>query len=384
MKRILLGIFVALPLLVLFSCTGKEDEDSARTGWEDMFKPSEEPVSSEDPGESYDPSSGEQWFKMIGMICCWTDVAKRTKLDYIDIAKRTGLNTFSIYNADMRSDVWKAYTGECARNGIDIEFEEHMLGWLLPRDLYNQGFDSDGTNFNDYYRMNDRGVRVNDVNGCPSCQAALDTIRQRAHFIADHYRSTNNKYYCWLDDGGDICHCPKCKDLNPADQALMFENVIIKGLRDVNPDATLAHLAYFNTVEAPRKVKPEEGIFLEFAPIDRSRPLTDSFASGKDGRTHGQYVKALEDNLKVFPVETAQVLEYWLDCSLYSNWDETNLKEVPWNQKNFEADVDLYASHGIRYVTTYTSYISAAYVAKFGYPDCIDKYATYLRDYVKE
>lgn len=384
MKRLL--SVLSLIILLLPACTPNTDDNSARSGWEDMFKPEEpeEPDSGDDSG--YDPESGEKWFKMIGIICCWTDVSKRSKLDYIEIAKRTGINTFSIYNADMRSDVWKAYTGECARNGIDIEFEEHMLGWLLPRDLFNKGMDSDGTNFNDYYRMNDGGVRVNDVNGCPSCPAALDTIRNRAHFIAERYRSTNNKYYCWLDDGGDICHCPKCKDLNPADQALIFENAIIEGLRDVNPDATLAHLAYYNTVEAPKKTKPAEGIFLEFAPIDRDHyhAMSVSWASGKDGRTHGQYLKALSDNLKVFPKETAQVLDYWLDCSLFSNWDESNLKEVYWDQQMFEDDVKTYASYGIRNITTYTSYISAKYVEKFGYPYCIDRYAEYLRDYVKK
>ena len=377
----------ALMLLAAVSCSPAADDQSARQGWEDMFKPVETPTEeSSDPGESYDPESGERWFKMIGIICCWTDVAIRSKLDYIDIAKRTGINTFSIYNCDKNSSVWKSYTAECARNGIDIEFEEHMVGWLLPRDLFNQGFDSDGTNFNDYYRMNDRGIRVNDVNGCPSCPATLDTVRARAMIIGERYRSTNNKYYCWLDDGGDICHCPKCKDLNPADQALLFENATLEGLRAVNPEATLAHLAYYNTVEAPKKIKPSEGIFLEFAPIDRdhSRPMSEANASGKDARTHGQYLKALSDNLKVFPVETAQVLDYWLDCSLFSGWDETNLKQVPWNQALFEDDVKTYASYGIRNITTYTSYISANYVKKFGYPDCIDKYATYLRDFVKK
>ena len=50
----------------------------------------------------------------------------------------------------------------------------------------------------------------------------------------------------------------------------------------------------------------------------------------------------------------------------------------------FEDDVKTYASYGIRNITTYTSYISAKYVEKFGYPYCIDRYAEYLRDYVKK
>ena len=366
--------------MLLPSCS-KDDGNTAQKGWEDMFKSEDpvEPEESKDPiYEDYDPDGEEPWFLTRGIICCWTDVSKRSKLDYIEIAKRTGLNCFSIYNADLSSDVWKSYTGECERNGIDIEFEEHMLGWLLPREEYEL--------HPEYFRMNDKGIRVSDANGCPSNQDALDIIRERAKIIGEKYRSTNNKYYCWLDDTGDICHCPDCKDLNPADQALLFENVIIEGLRAVNPDATLAHLAYYNTVEAPTKVKPVEGIFLEFAPIDRDhyRPMSDSGASGKDKRTHGAYLKALEDNLKIFPRETAQVLEYWLDCSLFSNWDESNLCEVAWNQELFESDIKTYASYGIRHVTCYTSYISANYVAKFGYPTCIDNYAEGLRDFVNK
>ena len=376
MRRVL-ETLAAIAVLAT-SCTTK-DETLARQGWEDMFKPVEiVPEDSEDPDESYDPQSGEKWFKMIGIICSWTDVARRAKLDYVDIAKRTGINTFSIYNFPMDTDEWKSYTAECQRNGIDIEYEEHMLGWLLPRDLYGE--------HPEYYRMDKNGNRVNDANGCPSNKEALEIIRDRAKVIGERYRSTNNKYYCWLDDTGDVCHCPECKDLSPADQAPTFENVIIEGLREVNPDATLAHLAYYNTVEAPTKVKPAEGIFLEFAPIDRDHyhTMSTSWASGKDGRTHGQYLKALADNLKVFPKETAQVLEYWLDCSLFSDWDESNLKEVAWNQALFEDDVKTYASYGIRNITCYTAYIGAAYVAKFGYPSCIDSYAEYLRDYVKE
>ena len=33
--------------------------------------------------------------------------------------------------------------------------------------------------------------------------------------------------------------------------------------------ASLAHLAYANTLTPPEKVNPVEGVFLEFAPINR-------------------------------------------------------------------------------------------------------------------
>ena len=85
----------------------------------------------------------------------------------------------------------------------------------------------------------------------------------------------------------------------------------------------MAHLAYQGTIPAPEIVKPENDIFLEFAPFNRrwDKPLRERDAI-RDGMTitHGEYIDALEANLKVFPKETAQVLEYWMDVSLFSDW----------------------------------------------------------------
>ena len=73
--------------------------------------------------------------------------------------------------------------------------------------------------------------------------------------------SSNNKYYYWLDDGGKRCHCKLCDKYNDSDQALLIENQIIRALKEVNPQAKLAHLAYQGTIPAPEIVKPENDIF---------------------------------------------------------------------------------------------------------------------------
>lgn len=362
----LIGCF-ALPS----SCTPEENAGS-REGWENMFKKDTIPVNNDTIPE------GESWFKVKGVVCSWDDVSDASVLDYIGIAKKTGLNCFSIWGADRNSQKWKSFENECKENGIDLEFQEHMLSYLLPRDLYGE--------HPEYYRMTAQGVRTNDVNGCPSCEAALEIIKKRAEIIAENYKSTNNRYYCWLDDGGDVCYCPKCRDLSASDQALLFENAIIEGLRRVNPDATLAHLAYFNTVEAPKSVTPAEGIFLEFAPIDRDHyhAMSESYAVGKDGRSHGVYLKALGDNLKVFPKETAMVLEYWLDDSLWSNWDRENMKKVYWDRDLFLDDINTYAAYGIRNITCYTAWIGPTYTRRFGYPTCLEEYGIGLTEYEKK
>lgn len=348
-------IVAAFALFAAVSCD-KDNGYDATKDYEDMFK--EEGKDEPTPPAPPVPED-ESWFKMKGVVCSWSDVNDRSVIDYIKIARDSGLNCFSIYNAPRNTELWDRFAKECADSGIDLEFEEHMLSYLLPRNLFDE--------HPEYFRMNKGGVRINDVNGCPSSQAALEVMKTRAKDIARNYKSTNNRYYCWLDDGGDVCYCDKCKDLSASDQALIFENAILEGLKSVNPDAMLAHLAYYNTVDAPKNVEPAEGIFLEFAPIGRDRyhALTDTWAKGSDGRTHAEYIRALYDNLQLFPVETAQVLEYWLDDSLYSGWDPWNLKPVFWDHTLFFLDIQKYASFGIRNITCYTAYVGPAYVKKF-------------------
>lgn len=365
MKRIFRTIISAIAVFAALTACDKKDQGSAVSGWEHLIEP--------DPEIPQD----EQFFLTRGVVAGWSDVGNRDVLDYIKIAKEHGLNTFSIYGADRSSQVWKDFAAQCAINGVKLEYEEHMMSFLLPRDLFSQ--------HPEYFRMDTHFARTNDANGCPSNKDALDIVYKNALDIGRRYQPTNHKYYFWLDDGGDVCHCGDCKDYNAADQALIYENVIIKALKTLDPDAQLAHLCYYNTVEAPKHVKPEEGIFLEFAPIGRnsSEPLANLDAMGTDGRTHRVYLNALSENLKIFPKETAQVLEYWMDDSLFSGWDPAHLKPVPWSRSRFQQDIKTYASYGIRHIMCYTAYVGPNYVNQFGYPTFLEEYADDLKNFKK-
>ena len=81
---------------------------------------------------------------------------------------------------------------------------------------------------------------------------------------------------------------------NDSEKSLIVENRILRELRKTNPEAKVAHLAYYGTMEVPEKVKPEEGIFLEFAPFFRTwdAPLNDSVAK-RAHRRHKQDVLRL-------------------------------------------------------------------------------------------
>lgn len=367
MKKIFFPLLVTIinTLLGVMACS-KLDTTSIIKDWESINRK-----------EEHKPDSiKSSFFKMRGIVASWNDVNNPSKIDYIQIAKDNGINTFSIFNADRNSLAWKNFARKCTEANIDIEYEEHMLAFLLPRDLFEK--------HPDYFRMDENGNRVNDANGCPSNPGTLAEVHKNAINIGRNYVPTNNRYYFWLDDGGGICHCNDCKNYNAADQALIFENVIIKALKDINPDAMLAHLCYHNTVDPPLKITPNDDIFLEFAPFTRSwsAPLSHTWVKAPGSSlTHGDYLKALKDNLEIFPVETAQVLEYWMDVSLFSGWNPSKLVKVPWNNDYFLDDIHTYASLGIRNITCYTVYVGPNYVTQFGEVSFLSEYGQGLLNY---
>ena len=369
----------ALLLASVLSCS--KPAASALGGWEIIDGP-DTPLTPgkddpENPSDPTDTTGRKPWFRTIGLCFRWDDCKYAEMIDYLAIAKKSGINCFSVYNPPRESKDWKDFESECMASGIDIEWEEHMMSYLIPRDYFEK--------HPEYYRMDRSGARVADCNGCASNPEVLGIIKNRAEFIAKQYKSTNNKYYCWLDDNSDVCYCDKCKDLSPSDQALIFENATLEGLRRVNPDATLSHLAYQRTLPAPTKVEPAEGIFLEFAPVNRNKylPLSTTWAECSDGHQHKDYLNYLRDNLKVFPAETAQVLEYWLDASFFSAYDERNLKEVYWSRNMFLDDLKTYSYYGIKDIVTFSFWVGPDYVRKFGYPDFLEDYGKTMSEFVK-
>ena len=122
------------------------------------------------------------------------------------------------------------------------------------------------------------------------------------------------------------------------------------------------------------RVKPEPGVFLEYAPIKR-RYDTPYEKQSEPGQPDA--LSALDANLRVFPADTAQVLEYWLDVSRFSQWKRPAVK-LPWRRDVVEADVATYAARGIRHVTSFAVYVDADYRRKHGEPTFIAEYGAAL------
>lgn len=239
--------------------------------------------------------------------------------------------------------------------GVAIEYEAHAMRWLLPGDVFASA--------PRFFRMNEEGSRVNDFNLCPSDPDALAFVAQRAEYLARMLKTNSDRYYFWLDDvPGCKCHCEKCRSLSASDQQMLTVNAMLQGIRRYNAQAKLCYLAYVDALEAPEKVAPAEGVFLEYAPFyrDSHRPLFDP-----DCEKNVQEVRSLEKLMQVFGQKDAQVLEYWMDNSRFSGWQKPP-KEMPLDTFVMAADVPAYQSLGFESITSFGCYLGADYRALWG------------------
>lgn len=296
--------------------------------------------------------------------------------DWPRLAHEAGLTTIATHIGPrdvmpfITSGRGERFLDACARYGLQVEHELHAIDWLLPRDM----FSSDPS----FFRMNAKGERTPDSNCCPSNPFAIEVIACRAVEAARICRSTTGRHFFWMTDNGEKCNCRKCKGLSGAEQAIIVENAIVRALRaEIDPDATLAHLAYQFTMDPPRLVKPDPALFLEFAPIERWRAKgvqrREPLAEG------GPWLEKLDRLLEVFPSATAQALEYWLDASLFSKWQKP-LARIPWDAARTRDEITAYRKRGIRHFTTFAVNVDDDYVADFGTDSlaCVREYGSLL------
>ncbi len=305
---------------------------------------------------------GQARFATRGVVLVPEDLSLA---DWPERAARAGLTTIGLHHptspraaaAFVRSEPGQMFLDKCRSLGLHVEYELHAMRELLPRELHAAN--------PEVFRMNDRGERVPDANCCVSSPGALEIIAGNALRLAEILQPTTGRYFYWGDDGAPWCRCPKCGGYSDSEQAVLLENAVLKALRGRDSKAQLAHLAYHNTLPPPKQVKPDPGVFLEFAPINRRYDIPFAQQSGAD-TDFG--LESLDANLELFPADTAQVLEYWLDVSRFSGWKRGSLTKIPWDDNVLRADLADYARRGIRHITTFAAWIDAEYVRRFGEP----------------
>ena len=239
-----------------------------------------------------------------------------------------------------------------ARRGTDIEYEMHALSWLLPRELFSRR--------PEFFRMGADGNRTADCHFCHSNADALEYISERAAELAKIFVPTTGRYHFWMDDGFTFeCHCPRCAESehSKSDTALTVYNAILRGIRAFDSKAVQCYLAYYPTATAPRRVKPDDGIFLEYAPMERDQfvALNDPYSEKNKKR-----VAEIDGLLEVFSTKNAKVLDYWLDNSWHSEWKKP-VKKFPFNPVPATEDIAFYAAKGFETITCFACYLGDEY-----------------------
>lgn len=301
-----------------------------------------------------------------GLVLLKEDLTPR----WIPLMKQAGLNTLGVHavptNGSEKSTeellewleqkVSQELLSAFEDAGITVEFEIHVLPWLLKRSLFEE--------HPDWIRTDAKGERDTRLNFCTSSQEAMDIVCKRTVELAEKLRQKSHRYYFWLDDAPNaFCCCEKCRSYSPSDQSVLILNRMLEALRTYDPEATLAYLAYKDTLKAPT-IRPDPGLFLEFAPIDRL--MTQSLTAQEDTEKYTA-VADLDKLLTIFDRRTAQVLDYWMDDSLFSKWKRPAV-ELPFDAEVMAEDVRLYVSRGLTMIKSFGAYMDADYFRKYGIP----------------
>lgn len=236
--------------------------------------------------------------------------------------------------------------------GLEIEYEMHAASFLVPREMFSS--------HPEYFREAN-GVRTNDYNFCVSSDEMLRTVANRAAELVSKLDYSSHDYYLWQDDvDGGECVCEKCRVFSASDQSLIVANAIADELRRFDSSARVCYLAYLGTLTPPKSVKPAPGVFLEYAPMKRDR----SIPVWEDDNVKRE-LAALFD---VFEPGEAEILEYWYDNSMFSNWKKPPKKFTPDNER-IAHEIEFYRSLGVGNVTSFACYLGADYEALYGAPD---------------
>ena len=282
----------------------------------------------------------------------WENRIRLGGINLIGLHAATVNDPIDTLEAFVKSPAGQSFLKMCDRMGVDVEYELHALQFILPRDLYGS--------HPEYFRADSSGVRQQQYNMCFTSEAAVEAMRPRIESLLEWMHPTTHRYFFWTDDKqGKFCYCDECSGYSPSEQALIFENRLLALLREYDPEATLAHLAYHQTMEHPVKVRADEGIFLEYAPINRDYGLPLPLAS----------TEALKDNLLAFPGYSQHILEYWLDESMFSRWKRDRLVPMPFRKEQCARDIHKYRKMGASDITTFATWLYGDYVSRYGSTD---------------
>jgi len=271
--------------------------------------------------------------------------------------------------AFVESSEGRRFARGLSEKGVTLEFMIHLCTHLLPRPLFDA--------HPEYFRMDEAGVRTPDGNFCPSNENALNLIGKNLEPIVSVLKPTSARYHIWADDVKPWCMCPACRKLSWPNQNLIYCNSLARALAQIDPDAQVSYLAYKPALGVPEKIKPESNVFLEYAPVDRSYEFALSDESCEINKTHLEDLKKLA---AFFGPDNSQVLEYWVDVSMFSKWI-TPRKKLVFSENVLRADLELYSALGFQHLSTFGVWHDEKYVEQFGRED-FDKFLEISAEFV--
>ncbi len=293
-----------------------------------------------------------------------------------EMMRRFSLNTLGLHSgggarhdviAALGSTMSETFISDLKSMQLDYEYELHVVDELLDRKLFSEHPD---------YFICREGARCEAGNWCVSNTDAMKHIGDNVAELAVRLAPSTHRYFFWGEDAAaSWCHCDACAALTPADQGLLCANRQAEAVRRVDPQGQTAFLAYLSTFAVPSEVKPCKGVFLEYAPIQRCY-----FHAIDDPRCsiNRQCWQTLLGLLEIFPVETAHVLEYWLDVSRFSSWSKP-VRLPPVTREIMRCDLAAYHGLGIRSITTFAVYMDGAFFSQYGDRLLLD-YAELIND----
>ncbi len=298
----------------------------------------------------------------------WIDRASAHGITVLGIHPKGGRRA-PRYLAEMLETVktpeYRALIDYAHGRGLEIEYELHAASFLVPRALFEEK--------PWLFRMDEQGKRTPDLNFCPSSEEAMRLLAENSASLASALYGSNDNFYFWLDDcRGSACFCEKCRAYTPSEQQMLAVNAMARAVREKKPGARFAYLAYADSMPPPERVKPAEGIFLEYAPMEKYKNEAGSEALAAEEE------KMLPRLLEFFGREVAKVLEYWYDNSMFSGWEKPPKAFSP-DAEAIARDVRAYREMGFEYISTFACFLGEDYEKLHGEVD-IAPFAECVRD----
>lgn len=226
---------------------------------------------------------------------------------FIPWMARRGINAFSYirhaHDTRLRID---ELVPILHAHGIGAEYGGHVLQILLARDRFEGApelFPADGA-----------GRRMARGNLCVSNPAAVRAVLDGALRYADEFPE-NELLHIWGADvrGGAWCQCGKCREMPPQLQYMEVVNEIAQALGERSGAPPVAYLAYHDTIEPHRGLRPLPNVWFEWAPRERcySHAIDDP-----DCETNPRYWESLKRYFEIFEGR-GHIFEYYADAILF-------------------------------------------------------------------